>query len=153
MKKLICSIALVTTLVAFASAQQLESSVTQVFSGEWQWTSYAGGAQNVSATDAPAHYALRMSRDPQAKTSLFYICTFVKDSIYYGSKRMQITEDPSNAAFPYKLHYDVTAPLFNGAAMPSVNFRIVENNWIEFSNGSNADFRYLFKNVGKADGC
>lgn len=151
MKKLLCLITLLAAISSITSAQQIHSKVREIFSGEWQWVSYAGGAANVSTTDAPVNYKLQITRDPEAQTSLFYLCTFVKDGVYYGTKRLQVTDDPANAAFPYKLHYDVTAPLLNGAAMPSVNFRVVENKVIEFSNGAKTDFRYLFENV--ADGC
>ena len=151
MKRLICSIVLVTILASVTSAQQA-SDVSKVFTGGWKWVSYAGGADRIAPTDASGHYVLYMSRD-EAAPGLVYHCRAFKDSTYFFTTSMEVTVDVSNPVFPYKLHYDVLAPLFNGAALPSVNFRIVENSIIEFSNGITTDYRYLFKNIDPNSGC
>lgn len=157
MKKLLFSFALVMAVTLVVSAQypaERYSYIKNVLPGVWKWTAYSGGQEQTPSKEATDNYRFTL-RLPEDGGGLFFYCDVFKNDAFLYSTQVRVTENPTNHLFPYTLHYDITAPLMNGAgaAMPSINFRIAEQNILEFSNGLKSGYRYVFKNVSETEGC
>lgn len=156
MKRMIYTLILVTVFASFASAQNVPDAVVKALNGQWTWVSYTGGKGALQATAATDRYLLVFNQELKGPAVIFY-CTAYKGNDFVFTTQLGISVDNKNAAYPYKLENDVIAPVFNTVPMatPSIHFRIISKDSIEFTHyGVADDFRLLFVNPRAGeDGC